>query len=188
MATKRKIAEQVQDSTTTDAETTTLAGQAPVANSAADAATPTDGQQQTLREPGDDTAADRSAGQKKSRWAPRTTIAIPLTEEAKRDHTKGEVARYIDGYNDGVGVRIDSPDKSFRPSEDVKAPLKEDHPHRDSMRWNKKDFHKKVAGTRPDGRERNPVAERLDGESRFEEMVQRRREEIEKADGGKTPL
>ena len=77
---------------------------------------------------------------------------------------------------------------SNRPSEDVKGALKEEHPRRESMRWNKKHFHKKVSGKRPDGSERSPVAERLDAEGRFEEMVLRRREEIDKASGGKTPF
>jgi hypothetical protein len=170
MATKRKTAEQTQDNPLTEEEAVNPAAQPPTAAS--------------QREPGDDAAADQAAEQKKSSWAPRTTIAVPLTEEAKRDHTKGEVARYIDGYNyEGVGARIDSPDPAFRPSEEVKAALKEEHSYRDSMRWNKKDFHKKVTGKRQDGSERRPVAERLDAEERFEDMVQRRRAEIDKADG-----
>jgi hypothetical protein len=173
--TKRKTADQTQDIATTDAGIASLTG--------------AEGTSPTLREPGDDSAREQAAESNKSSWSPRTTIAVPLTEEAKRDHTKGEVARYIDGYNyEGVGVRIDSPDPAFRPSEDVKAALKEEHPRRDSMRWNKKDFHKKVTGKRQDGSERNPVAERLDSEGRFEDMVQRRREEIDKASGGKTPF
>ena len=142
-------------------------------------------QQPPVREPGDDTASEPAAA-KKDNWKPWTDIAVPLTEEAKRDHTKGEVARHHEGYNyHGVGVRIDSPDESFRPSEYVKEPLKEAHPGRESMRWNREEFHKKVAGTRRDGSQRNPVAERLDAEDRFAEMVQRRREELDKADGGR---
>ncbi len=188
MSTKRKIAEQAQDNISAEDETVHPTAETSAANSAPQATSPlgTDGKPSTQREPGDDSAAEQSAQQNKSSWAPRTTIAVSLTEEAKRDHTKGEVARYIDGYNyEGVGARIDSPDKEFRPSEDVKAALKEDHPRRDSMRWNKKDFHKKVSGKRPDGSERSPVAERLDAEDRFTEMVQRRREEIDKERGGK---
>jgi hypothetical protein len=142
----------------------------------------------TAREPGEETAAEQAAEQRKSNWAPRATIVVPLTEEAKRDLTKGEVARYIDGYSQGVGVRIDSPDKEFRPSEAVKEPLKEEHPYRESMRWNKKEFHKKVVGKRRDGGERSPVGERLDAEERFEEMVERRKGEIDKAGGGKVPF
>lgn len=216
MPTKRKTADQAQDITTTDAGTATLPEQQPAANPTAETASPaaaavsqkppagqesspplgSDGKHHTMHEPGDDTAVEQSAGQKKSSWAPRTTIAVPLTEEAKRDHTKGEVARYIDGYNyEGVGARIDSPDPDFRPSQDVKAALKEEHPYRESMRWNdrilhndKKTFQKKVTGKRPDGSERSPVGERLDGEGRFEEMVLRRRDEIEKAGGGRTPI
>jgi hypothetical protein len=111
-----------------------------------------------------------------------------LTEEAKRDHAKGEVARYIDGYSQGVGARIDSPDQEFRPSEQVKEPLKEQHPYRESMRWNKEQFHKKTIGRRRDGSERSPVAERLDAEERFEEMVQRRKNEIDKPSGGRDPF
>jgi hypothetical protein len=178
--TKRKPAEQAQPST-----------------SAAESAPPlgAEGTSPTPREPGVDSATETSSEQKKSNWAPRTTIAVPLTEEAKRDHTKGEVARYIDGYNSGVGARIDSPDPDFRPSEEVKEPLKEEHAYRESMRWNdkivhndKKTFHKKVTGKRADGSERSPVGERLDSEGRFEEMVERRREEIDKASGGKVPF
>lgn len=186
--TKRKTAEQEQD--------TAPAGDAIIHNTAAplqgqpaaNTASPPDAEAKrlTVREPGDDSA---TAEQKKASWAPRTTIAVPLTEEAKRDQTKGEVARYIDGYNSGgVGARIDSPDTAFRPSEDVKGALKEEHPYRESMRWNKKDFHKKVVGKRKDGSERSPVAERLDAEERFEEMVERRRAENDKAGGGKAPF
>lgn len=140
-------------------------------------------QQPPVREPGDDTASEPPAA-KKGNYMPWTDIAVPLTEEAKRDHTKGEVARHREGYNyHGVGVRIDSPDESFRPSEYVKESLKEEHPGRESMRWNRQEFHKKVAGSRRDGSQRNPVAERLDAEDRFTDMVQRRREELEKAGG-----
>ncbi len=145
------------------------------------------------REPGDDTAAEASVGPRKSGWAARSTIAVPLTEEAKRDRTKGEVARYLDGYSRGVGARIDSPDPQFRPSPDVTEPLKEEHPSREPMRWNKQVFageevfHKPVTGHGRGGKERNPVAERLDGEERFAEMVERRRGEIDKSGGGKTP-
>jgi hypothetical protein len=187
MATRRKTADQTQDSTPAEDETVQPTTEDSTANPAAQAASPlgTDGKPSTQREPGDDTAAQKATNQQKSSWAPRTTIAVPLTEEAKRDHTKGEVARYIDGYSQGVGARIDSPDKDFRPSEDVKAPLKEEHPYRESMRWNKVNFHKKVIGKRRDGSERSPVGERLDAEERFEDMVQRRRSEIDKADGGK---
>lgn len=171
MSSKRKTAEPAQDNTLNEDGAVNLAAQPSTAAS--------------QREPGDDTAADQVSGQKKSSWAPRTTIAVPLTEEAKRDHTKGEVARYIDGYNyEGVGARIDSPDPEFRPSEEVKAALKDEHRYRESMRWNKKDFHKKVTGKRKDGSERSPVAERLDAEERFEDMVQRRRAEIGTADDG----
>ncbi|MGH7170116.1 MAG: hypothetical protein ACRELG_07560 [Gemmataceae bacterium] len=188
MASKRKTAEQAQDHTPAGDETIHGTAETATAHQAAQTAVPpgTDGNPPAARrEPGDDSAAEAAAGQHKSSWAPRTTIAVPLTEEAKRDHTKGEVARYSDGYNyEGVGARIDSPDKDFRPSEDVKAALKEEHPYRESMRWNKKDFHKKVSGRRPDGSERSPVAERLDAEGRFEDMVLRRRDEIEKAGGG----
>jgi hypothetical protein len=195
--TRRKTAEQTQSNTPADEGIPTLTEQPPAANPAEEAAPSlgTDGNTPAMREPGDDSATELSAEQKKSSWAPRTTIAVPLTEEAKRDHTKGEVARYIDGYNAGVGVRIDSPDTEFRPSEEVKAPLKEEHPYRDSMRWNQKilhnnqkTFHKEVAGQRRDGSERSPVAERLDAEERFEEMVQRRRAENDKTGGGKTPF
>jgi hypothetical protein len=145
------------------------------------------------REHGDETATEQVAEQKKSSWQPRTTIAVPLTEEAKRDQTKGEVARHVDGYNSrGVGVRIDSPNDSYRPSDHVKEALKEQHPGRDALRWNtevfdKKAYRKRVIGRRKDGSERNPVAERLDTEDRFEEMVRRRKEEIDK-DGGRDPL
>lgn len=148
---------------------------------------------QTAREQGDDTATEPAAEQKKSSWQPRTTIAVPLTEEAKRDHTKGEVARHVDGYNSrGVGVRIDSPNDSYRPSEYVKEALKEQHPDRDALRWDtqtfdRKAYRKRVTGRRKGGSERNPVAERLDTEGRFEEMVRRRKEEIGK-DGGRDPL
>src|SRR5579884_3580766 len=169
MSTKRKTADQAQDNAPAEDETVNPTAEASTANPAVQAASPlgTDGNPSTQREPGDDTT-EKAAGPQKSSWAPRTTIAVPLTEEAKRDHTKGEVARYVDGYNyEGVGVRIDSPDPTFRPSEDVKAALKEEHPYRESMRWNKKDFHKKVSGKRPDGSERSPVAERLDSEGRF---------------------
>jgi hypothetical protein len=186
---KRKAAEQAQQTTTADDEIVNLTAEPPKPNPAVDAAPPlgTEGKSPILREPGDDAAAEPSAEPRRSSWAPRTTIAIPLTEEAKRDHTKGEVARYIDGYNLGVGARIDSPDPDFRPSEDVKAALKDEHPGRESMRWNKEAFHKKVIGQRKDGSERSPVAERLDAEERFEDMVQRRREEI-KNPGGKVPF
>lgn len=145
------------------------------------------------RDQGDYTATEPAAERKKSSWQPRTTIAVPLTEEAKRDHTKGEVARHVDGYNSrGVGVRIDSPDDSYRPSDYVKEPLKEEHQGRDALRWNtealdKRTHYKRVAGRRKGGSERNPVAERLDTEGRFEEMVRRRKEEIGK-DGGRDPL
>ena len=145
------------------------------------------------REHGGETATQQAAERKKSSWQPRTTIAVPLTEEAKRDHTKGEVARHVDGYNSrGVGVRIDSPDDSYRPSDYVKEPLKEHHPGHDALRWNtevfdKKAYRKRVTGRRKGGPERDPVAERLDAEERFEEMVRRRKEEIGK-DGGRDPL
>jgi hypothetical protein len=195
MAAKRKTAhqtaEQAADSTPAAAALTSPTEAAPpTENPATLASQPpsAEGKQPSLREPGDDAASEPSAEPRKASWAPRTTIAVPLTEEAKRDHTRGEVARYIDGYDTGVGARIDSPDKEFRPSEEVKEPLKEEHPYRESMRWNKKDFHKKVIGQRPDGSERRPVAERLDAEERFEDMVQRRRAEIDKADSGKTPF
>ena len=198
MATKRKTADQPQDNTPAGDETAYPTGETSTAHPPAEAAAPpgTDSNPGAQREPGDDSAAEAAAGQKKSSWAPRTTIAVPLTEEAKRDHTKGEVARYIDGYSQGVGARIDSPDQEFRPSEDVKEALKEEHPYRESMRWNdkilhndKKTFHKPVKGQRRDGSERSPVAERLDGEERFEDMVLRRRDEIDKAGGGgKTPI
>jgi hypothetical protein len=138
----------------------------------------------TSREPGEETESEQSAEQRKSSWAPRATIAVPLTEEAKRDRTRGEVARYIDGYSQGVGARIDSPDQEFRPSPDVTEPLKEEHPYRESMRWNKEQFHKKTVGRRRDGSERSPVGERLDAEERFEEMVERRKGEIDKTGGG----
>jgi hypothetical protein len=173
------------------------ADQTPPSTSAAESTPPlgAEGTSPTLREPGVASAAEQAAEPNKSSWAARTTIAVPLTEEAKRDHTKGEVARYVDGYNSGVGARIDSPDQDFRPSEEVKEPLKEEHPYRESMRWNdkilhndKKTFHKQVKGQRRDGSERSPVGERLDAEERFEEMVERRRNEIEKTDGGKVPF
>jgi len=186
MATKRKTAESAQDNMPADDETVNPTAEASMTTPATQATSPlgTDGKPSSQREPGDDTAAEQSAQQRQSSWAPRTTIAVPLTEEAKRDHTKGEVARYIDGYTTGVGARIDSPDKDFRPSEEVKGPLKEEHPYRESMRWNKENFHKKVIGKRRDGSERSPVGERLDAEERFEDMVQRRRDEIDKASGG----
>jgi hypothetical protein len=173
-----------------DDEIVNLTAEPPRENPAAQTAAPlaAEGKPATLREPGDDTAVEPAAEQRKSSWAPRTTIAVPLTEEAKRDHTKGEVARYIDGYNSGVGARIDSPDAAFRPSEEVKEPLKEEHPYRESMRWNKEQFHKKTIGERQDGRERSPVGERLDAEERFEEMVARRKNEIDKTGGGKVPF
>ncbi len=179
--TKRKTADQAQDNTLTENEVVNPAASPPAAAS--------------QRQSGNDTAAEQAAAPNKSSWAARTTIAVPLTEEAKRDHTKGEVARYVDGYNSGVGTRIDSPDQDFRPSEEVKEPLKEEHAYRESMRWNdkilhndKKTFHKQVKGQRRDGSERSPVGERLDAEERFEEMVERRRNEIEKTDGGKVPF
>lgn len=177
---KRKDATQAQPSTPAEESATPLGEE---------------GNSPTLREPGNDSATGQAAEPNKSSWAARTTIAVPLTEEAKRDHTKGEVARYVDGYNSGVGARIDSPDQDFRPSEEVKEPLKEEHAYRESMRWNdrilhndKKTFHKPVKGQRRDGNERSPVGERLDAEERFEEMVERRRNEIEKTDGGKVPF
>ncbi|HTU90634.1 MAG TPA: hypothetical protein VMF69_11215 [Gemmataceae bacterium] len=190
MTTKRKIAEQAQDNSTLASDETAFgAASTQTASQAAQTAAPlaTADTPTALREPGAD---DPAAEHRKASWAPRTTIAVPLTQEAKRDHTKGEVARYIDGYNfEGVGARIDSPDQGFRPSEEVKEALKEEHPYRESMRWNKKHFHKKVSGKRPDGSDRSPVAERLDAEGRFEDMVLRRREEIEKPGGsGKAPF
>lgn len=112
-------------------------------------------------------------------WEPRTTIAVPLDEAAKADHTKGEVARYIDGYNAGVDVRIDSPDNDFRPSQHVNEPLKEDRKGRNRFQWKKRAWHKHVKN--------NPVGERLDAESRFEEMVQRRKAEIN-PDSGRDPF
>lgn len=160
----------------------------PIADSQAAAVDNTSVVSQPTGEPGDDTVTENAAEHQKSSWEPRSTISIPLTEEAKRDHTKGEVARHIDGYNSrGVGVRIDSQDDSYRPSDYVKEPLKEQHQGHDALRWNKEVFHKKVTGRRKDGSERNPVAERLDTEDRFEEMVRRRKEEIGK-DGGRDPL
>jgi hypothetical protein len=180
---KRKTAEKTQEIAPAGDEIGTLAATPPKETPAAEKAA-----QAPEREPGDDTTTEQAAGQKKSSWATRTTIAVPLTEEAKRDHTKGEVARYVDGYDRGVGARIDSPDPDFRPSEAVKEALKEEHSNRESMRWNSKDFRKQTEGERKDGRQRNPIAERLDAEERFEEMVQRRRGELEKPSGGKTPL
>jgi hypothetical protein len=110
---------------------------------------------------------------------PRTVIAVPLDDTAKRKHQEGEVARYFDdGTLKGVSARIDSPDQDFRLSEHVTGPLKEDHERRNKMRWKdrpefqgKKRWHKNVRD--------NPVAERLDAEGRFEEMAKRRKDEIE---------
>jgi hypothetical protein len=109
---------------------------------------------------------------------PNTMIAVPLDEAATREAGKGEVARYFDDYNSGgVSTRIDSPDPEFRPSQRVNEPLKEEHEGRNKMRWQdkpqyggKKRWHKETRN--------HPVAERLDAEDRFEEMVRRRKEEI----------
>jgi hypothetical protein len=184
---KRKDATQPHSDLPAGDETVHVTAEPPKENPPAQSTTPLGAESPppTSREPGDDSATEPSPKQRKAGWAPRTTIAVPLTEEAKRDHTKGEVARYIDGYGQGVGARIDSPDSEFRPSEEVKEPLKEEHPYRESMRWNKKAFHKKVVGKHRDGSERSPVGERLDAEERFEEMVERRKNEINKADGGR---
>jgi len=189
--TKHKTAQQPSAPAADEAHDVTAAP--PKDNPVPETAPPLNSEGLPSTEPDDDSAVEPSDDQKKSSWAPRTTIAVPLTEEAKRDHTKGEVARYIDGYSQGVGARIDSPDEEFRPSEDVKEALKEEHPKRESMRWtdrilhnDQKTFNKQVKGQRRDGSERNPVAERLDGEERFADMVLRRRDEIEKA-GVKMP-
>jgi hypothetical protein len=187
---KRKTATQPHSDLPADDEIVHLTAEPPKENPAADTTPPLTAQSSSPapRQPGDDTPPQQAAEPRKAGWAPRTTIAVPLTEEAKRDHTKGEVARYIDGYNSGVGARIDSPDPAFRPSDEVKEPLKEEHPHRESMRWNKEQFHKKTIGKRQDGRERSPVGERLDAEERFEDMVERRKSEIGKTGGGKVPF
>jgi hypothetical protein len=57
----------------------------------------------------------------------------------------------------------------------VNEPLKEPHEGRNRMQWKDKTWHKEVRN--------NPVGERLDAEDRFEEMVKRRKQEIE----GHTP-
>lgn len=185
---KRKTDTQAQSHLPADDELVNLTAEPPKENTAAPITAPlgTEGTP-PLREPGDDTSTEQAAESRKASWVSRTTIAVPLTEEAKRDHTKGEVARYSDGYSQGVGVRIDSPDKEFRPSQEVTEPLKEEHPYRESMRWNKREFHKKTIGRRQDGSERSPVGERLDAEERFEDMVERRKQQIDKASGGRTP-
>jgi hypothetical protein len=184
---KRKNATQPLSDLPAEAESVNVTAEPPKENPTAQTTPPlaAEGKPATLREPGDDTPPEQAAESRKASWAPRTVIAVPLTEEAKRDHTKGEVARYIDGYGQGVGARIDSPDREFRPSEEVKGPLKEERPYRESMRWNKEQFHKKTIGRRRDGSERSPVGERLDAEERFEEMVERRKNEIGKAGGGR---
>jgi hypothetical protein len=123
------------------------------------------------REPGDDSQSEQQT--QKAGWQPWNSISIPLDEAAKRDHTKGEVARYTEGYNAGVGMRIDSSDPNFIPSAQVNEPVKENHEGRQTPRWKNK-FGKKLWHKET---KHNPVAERLDAEGRFEEMAKRRKEE-----------
>ncbi len=115
-----------------------------------------------------------TTGPKKSSWEPRPTITVPLDAEASqkgKDFTQGEVARYIDGYHAGVDISFTHPDPTYRPSAHVLEPIKEDHENRNTPRYKKKVWHKETRN--------NPVAERLDGESRFTESVKRRKGEID---------
>jgi hypothetical protein len=97
---KRKDATPPHSNLPADDEIVHLTAEPPKENPAARTTAPisAEGTPPTSREPGDDAATEPSPEQRKAGWAPRATIAVPLTEEAKRDHTKGEVARYIDGY------------------------------------------------------------------------------------------
>ncbi len=100
---------------------------------------------------------------------PRSTIAMPLGD--------GSVAHYTDEGNfQGVGISREHPDPNFRPSSHVLEPLKEEHQGVKKHRWDKpsKSWIKRNIGN-------NPVAERLDSEERFEEVVKRSREEIDKS-------
>ncbi len=103
------------------------------------------------RPPGDDPADS----EKKANWQPRPVITEVLPDGSK--------ARLIDGYDSGVAVSFENP-----PSAEALEPLKEDHPGRNKHNWKNRQWHKGVKN--------NPVAERLDAESRFSESVRRERE------------
>ncbi len=119
------------------------------------------------RQPGDEPAQPA----KKASWEPRPVITELLPD--------GTIARLIDGYDRGVDVSFENPDPNFRPAAAALEPLKEDHPRRNKFSYKKPRWHKEVKD--------NPVAERLDAESRFAESVKRQREEKAK-DTDKTPF
>lgn len=132
------------------------------------------------REPGDNTATEQPAEQaRKSSWAPRSTLSIPIGEEAKKDASKGEVLKLVDGFNAGVGIEITSPDPNFKPSPDVLAPIKAEEQGTRRPQWTqpegfpKKLWHKKTR--------EHPVAVRLDMENRAEAAAERLKAEREKA-------
>lgn len=141
---------------------------------ATDAAAPAP---ETAQEPAAPAPQDREPGveppepARRANWQPRSVITEVLPDGTK--------AKLIDGYNAGVDVAFESPDPNYRPTANVLEPLKEDRPGHNKFGWKKPRWHKDV--------KHNPVAERLDAESRFAESVRRQREEQDK-DGGKTPF
>lgn len=106
---------------------------------------------------------------------PKARITVPLPD--------GSTARYFDeGNYRGVAIQLEHPDESFRPSANVLEPLKEAHEGRKRHQWYKgsQAWVKRNIGD-------NPIGERLDSEGRFQEMVARRKAEIE-GDKDKGPV
>jgi hypothetical protein len=109
----------------------------------------------------------------------------PVITEVIKDAKTGEVttARYIDGYNAGVGVSFQFPTEEERPSDAVKEALKGQRKYgnreQPGMRWRRdlepKQWHKPAGD--------NPVATRLEAEGRFTDAVKKLRQEKE----GKEP-
>jgi hypothetical protein len=124
--------------------------------------------EETPAEPATAAAAERQPGDEpgesgnRVNWEPRAVIVEVLPDGTK--------AKLIDGYNSrGVDVAFESTHPNYRPSAAALEPLKEDHPGHNRLHYKKPRWHKEVKN--------NPVAERLDAESRFAESVKREREE-----------
>lgn len=133
---------------------------------------------QNAREPGDDGEDKQATAQNGQKKAAYTGIL-----EALPDGTKTHYRDY--GNREGVAISIEYADKQEKPPADVLEPLKEEHKGHDRHRYDTqhKDWHKHVR--------RNPVAERLDSEERYEAMTERLRADrarrAERQHGGPTP-
>jgi hypothetical protein len=134
-------------------------------------------------------ASQRQLGeepQQRRSLAPRPVITEVISDAQTGAET---TARYIDGYNSGVGVNFQFPTDDERPSEDVKQPLKEERQYgqkkQKGMRWRAdlepKQWHKGVRD--------NAIGTRLETEGRFADSVKKVREEKEgqEPDGGIQP-